>query len=285
MSQQTTLAARTTSAIEKQRDTQRNAAKTALMDALHNSVVAMYTREEWADIMLEALHTTPALLDCSPQSLITAFRSCMAAGLRPSTVSGHCYIIPYKQTATFVLGYKGMLELIHRTGEVKDVQAAHVYSSDRFRFERGVNPVCAHEYDPFADRGELRGVYACVRTTSGGLYTATLSVAELEAIRRRSASPDKGPWVTDTAAMQLVAVLRRVTSLMPKIWIPDERSEDSTRDNELPTDTRLASATPELATGGTPDELHSLPKGNNNRNARPAGNKWQPMSLDRGEGN
>ena len=56
--------------------------------------------------------TTPKLLECTQESIISSFMKCAEYNLFPSTVSGEVYILPYynntskKMEAQFQLGYK-----------------------------------------------------------------------------------------------------------------------------------------------------------------------------------
>jgi recombination protein RecT len=54
--------------------------------------------------------STPKLLECTQESIITSFMKCAEYNLFPSTVSGEVYILPYfnkgKMEAQFQLGYK-----------------------------------------------------------------------------------------------------------------------------------------------------------------------------------
>lgn len=212
------------------RDKQRDGARIALINATQTMLPLLagrYTAEQWAELMLGALTDSPKLLDCTPVSLIRAFRTCAQAGFVPNGADGLCYVIPYGDVATFSLSYKGLLALVHRATEVLDVQADLVYSGDEFVYSRGTNPFVQHKPQVFAtDRGTILGAYAMVRTVAGGTYVTVLSLADLESVRRRSASPDKGPWQSDKNAMYLKTVVRRVCNYLPKIWIPEENGND-----------------------------------------------------------
>lgn len=75
------------------------------------------------------------------------------------------FIVPYKNNdtgqmeATFQLGYKGLIDLAHRSGELKSVQAHMVYANDEFEYQLGLEPALKH-IPSMGDRGEKRCVYA-----------------------------------------------------------------------------------------------------------------------------
>ena len=57
---------------------------------------------------------------------------------------GQAYLIPFKNKGVlecqFQLGYKGMLDLAYRSGEVSVIQAHTVYENDMFEYELGLDP-------------------------------------------------------------------------------------------------------------------------------------------------
>lgn len=225
-----------TNAVQRIRDEQRESARSSLLAATQKMLPLLagrFSQEQWASLMLGALTDSPKLLDCTPVSLIRAFGSAAQAGLVPNGADATCYIVPYGDTATFMLSYHGLLELVTRNGDVLDVQASLVRSGDEFVLSRGTTPFVKHNAPVFAEsRGDIIGAYALLRTVKGGVYVSVLSIAELEATRRRSASPDKGAWVTDREAMYLKTVVRRVCNYLPKIWIPQENENTANADEQ-----------------------------------------------------
>ncbi|MGQ0517735.1 recombinase RecT, partial [Bacillus sp. D-CC] len=60
-------------------------------------------------IALTTIRTNPKLLECKVPSLMGAVMQAVQLGLEPGLL-GHCYILPYKSEATFIIGYKGMID-------------------------------------------------------------------------------------------------------------------------------------------------------------------------------
>jgi phage RecT family recombinase len=109
----------------------------------------------------------PKLNKCTKASLAGVFLDCVSWSLFPSPVTGEAYVIPYGDTATFQLGYQGMVTLGYRAG-LKMIDAHIVYSKDEFKHSFGLKPTLLHEPDPFAeDRGEPIGAYAMAILESG----------------------------------------------------------------------------------------------------------------------
>ena len=182
------------------------------------------SQERMFQLALSCYNTTPKLSQCSAASVLSCVMKCSALGLEPSAVDGlgRAYILPYsnKRTggyeATFILGYKGMLDLCRRSGELRDVSARAVYEGDLFEFEFGLEETLRHV--PGAGPrvpGKLTHVYAVAHFKDGGHYVDVMTKAEVDAIRARSMAADKGPWVTDYEAMAKKTVLRRAFPYLP----------------------------------------------------------------------
>ena len=76
-------------------------------------------------------------------------------GLEPGLL-GHCYILPYKREATFIIGYKGMIDLARRSGHIQSIYAHAVHENDEFEYELGLHPKLEHK-PSHGDRGAFIG--------------------------------------------------------------------------------------------------------------------------------
>lgn len=71
--------------------------------------------DRMARLALTAFSTTPALQKCSHQSIAASIMTAVQLGLEPN-VNGAGYLIPYGTTCTFVPGWKGLVDLVGRSG-------------------------------------------------------------------------------------------------------------------------------------------------------------------------
>ena len=113
-----------------------------LLTASWPRISAVMPRHMSADRMyqlaLSAYNQTPGLAQCSPASVLSCLMKCSALGMEPSAVDGlgRAYILPYgnsragQKQATFILGYKGMLDLARRSGQLTDISARAVHEGD-----------------------------------------------------------------------------------------------------------------------------------------------------------
>ena len=74
-------------------------------------------------------------------SFIAALMNAAQLGLEPNTPLGQAYLIPYKNKGIlecqFQIGYKGMIDLAYRTGQVQMIQAQIVREHDFFEYQYG----------------------------------------------------------------------------------------------------------------------------------------------------
>lgn len=60
-------------------------------------------------------------------------------GVEPNTPLGQAYLIPYRNhgqlECQFQLGYKGLIDLAYRSGEITSISAHEVCENDDFEYE------------------------------------------------------------------------------------------------------------------------------------------------------
>lgn len=180
--------------------------------------------ERLYQLALSAIDHEPKLAQCDITTLLSCVMKCSALGLEPSAVDGlgRAYILPFyngkarKMEATFILGYKGMIDLARRSGEIESIASRAVYEGDEFEYEFGLDEKCRHiphaiERTP----DKLTHVYVVAKFKDGGYYLDVMTKAEVEGIRKRSKAKDSGPWVTDYEAMAKKTVVRRAFPYLP----------------------------------------------------------------------
>lgn len=180
--------------------------------------------ERLFQMTVSAYNQDPKLAKCDVASLLSCIMKCSALGLEPSSVDGlgRAYILPYwnkkakRYVANFVLGYKGMIDLARRSGNVASISARAVYEGDVFEYEYGLDEKCRHV--PIAeDRSpeKLTHAYCVVKFRDGGHYLEVMTRSDLEKVRARSQAKDDGPWVTDFEAMCRKSPVRRAFPYLP----------------------------------------------------------------------
>jgi len=169
--------------------------------------------DRFARIVLTTLRTSPGLAKCDPQSLMAACMLSAQLGLEPGPL-GHAYFVPFGREVTFIIGYRGMLDLARRSGEIKSIEAREVCKNDRFEYEFGLDPKLKH-IPATGDRGEPTHYYGIAKFADGSHYFEVLSKEDVDRYRKRSRASDKGPWQTDYTAMARKTVIRRMAPYLP----------------------------------------------------------------------
>ena len=165
---------------------------------------------------VSAMAANPALLECTRLSLINAVIQSIGLGLEVNTTLGEAYIIPFKERATFIPGYKGLVELMIRSGRVVAVQAFTVHVLDEFDHTIGSVPV--HRRPKSGDRGDIIGAWAMVIMSNGTQVADYMDMGEINAIRDNSPGYKQhdSPWKTHYGEMARKTVVRRIAKMMPK---------------------------------------------------------------------
>ena len=138
-------------------------------------------------------------------------------GLEPNTALGQSYLIPYGNSVQFQIGYKGLIDLAYRSGEVELVQAHIVYENDTFECEYGLEPKLVHK-PADKDRGEPIKVYAMFKTKSGGYGFEVMSMDDVRRHAEKYSQAYKtgfSPWKSNFEEMAKKTVLKKVLKYAP----------------------------------------------------------------------
>ncbi len=190
-----------------------------MMPEIAKALPSVITPERFTRMTMSALSTTPALAKCTTVSFLGAMMNAAQLGLEPNTPMGQCYIIPFDRKgtaqATLVIGYKGLIDLAYRSGQVSTITAQVVHENDEFEYELGLEPKLLHK-PAMKDRGAPVWVYAMYRTKDGGYGFEVMSIEDIRKHAQRfSKSPNKGPWVDNFEEMAKKTVLKRVLKYAP----------------------------------------------------------------------
>lgn len=193
----------------------------SMLPQIKKALPSVITGERFGRIVLTALSSTPKLAECTPNSFLGAIMQAAQLGLEPNTPLGHAYLIPYKNhgqmECQFQIGYKGLIDLAYRSGNVIDLDAGDVHENDVFEYERGFAPKLRH-VPAMENRGRTIFYYAVCRTTAGGHIAAVMSVDEIKQHARRyskSIGSGSSPWETHFDAMAKKTVLKKVLKISP----------------------------------------------------------------------
>ena len=181
------------------------------------------TPERFTRICMTAVTQNPDLGLCTPQSFAGAMLTAAQLGLEPNTPLGQAYLIPYNNGRTgtkecqFQVGYRGLIELAHRSGDLQSIEAHIVYENDEFEYELGLDPVLKHK-PAMENRGNIEWVYAVYKLKSGGFGFEVMSVEDINKHRDKySQAARRGfsPWNDTWEEMAKKTVIKRVLKYAP----------------------------------------------------------------------
>jgi recombination protein RecT len=185
---------------------------------------------------LTALRMTKNLAKCDAPSVLGSLMTCAQLGLRPG-VLGHAWLLPFWTSkhhqdsngrwigghkAQLVIGYQGLIELAHRSGQIASLTARTVYANDEFDVDYGVADRLVHKPNLFQDRGDPIAYYAVAKFTSGGYAFYVMTHREMLAYRDKNATAKTkegkvfGPWIDHFEGMAHKSVIRQLAKWMPK---------------------------------------------------------------------
>jgi recombination protein RecT len=98
--------------------------------------------DRMARIALTCFRQNPKLADCHPASVFASIIIGSQLGLEPG-IMGQAYLVPYGDECQFVPGWRGLCDLVNRSGRAS-VWTGAVYQGDFFEFEFGSSPYLKH---------------------------------------------------------------------------------------------------------------------------------------------
>lgn len=179
------------------------------------------TPERLLSVVMTEMRKTPALRECTRDSLFGSLVQAAQLGLEPGSALGHCYLIPYRNRKAgtvecqFQIGYKGMIDLARRSGQIKKIYAHCVFEQDEFLVEYGMEQRLVHK--PFLDgpAGNVIGAYAVAHLVGGGDQFVYLPRHKLDGVRKGSKAGDSGPWKDHFESMCQKTAARALFKWLP----------------------------------------------------------------------
>lgn len=182
-----------------------------------------FDTDRFLRVALSEVRKNPQLSNCSIESLGGAIMQSAILGLEPG-LHGHAYLVPRwngkqkRLDAEFQIGYKGYIDLAHRTGKVAYIVAEIVYEDDVIEFEYGSNQKLIHkpniDSDKYGDPDHAVKYYAFIKFKDGSEQFKVITKAQAQRHAERFTASKKkdggitGPWKTDFDAMALKTVIK-----------------------------------------------------------------------------
>jgi recombination protein RecT len=156
------------------------------MDKLKDVVPLHMKPEAFIRVVINQLNLNPKLGLCTPASFVGSILSLAAIGLEPDGYRAH--LIPYGNICKYQLDYKGIVELVMRSGQVSHVSADVVREGDVFQWSKGrlvdhVPWVARRDKDKPENPGPVFLVYALACFKDGSERAELMSEEDVLAVR------------------------------------------------------------------------------------------------------
>lgn len=172
-----------------------------------------------------AMTRQPKLKDCDQASFFLAMMNLSLYGLEPDGRRAH--LIPFVNRSKkiiecqLVIDYKGLAELVMRSGVVSNIHADLVCENDVFEYDRG--ELRSHRIDFRKPRGAVYAVYCLIRMKDGSEKCEVMSSEDVNDIRDKSQgykaaikyNNQDHPWIAYWSEMAKKTVFRRLSKWMP----------------------------------------------------------------------
>lgn len=170
--------------------------------------------DRFVRIAITTIRQNPKLAQCNQESLLGALMVSAQLGLEPG-VLGQCYLIPYGRECQFQIGYKGMIELLRRSGQLKDIYAYSVYENDEFEMTYGLDRDLKHKPN-LQNKGNFIGCYCVAVLKDDARAFEYMTKEEIEAHGKKfSKTYGNGPWKSDFEVMAHKTVVKKMLKWLP----------------------------------------------------------------------
>lgn len=156
--------------------------------------------EKFKETVISEIKRNDKLLDAyvkNPKSMFASILFAAEIGLVPSETLGEFYLIPrnikqpngsYLATVTPLIGYKGMVSIILRSGQITRISAEVVYEGDEFDVEYGLEPKLLHKpnFSIEMTAKKITHVYSVAKHKNGEYQFIVMTKKQIEAIKDMS---------------------------------------------------------------------------------------------------
>ncbi len=165
---------------------------------------------------LTEIRKNPSLQRCKPLSVCAAVMQAAQLGLEFGSALGQLYLIPYKDEATLMIGYRGLINLVRRSGKIKSIYAHCVYDGDFFEYELGTDPKIIHKPVGLQNQASITHAYAIAKLENDEIQMEVMTRQSIEYIRDTfSRGKSQDPWMKSFDEMARKTVLRRLIKTLP----------------------------------------------------------------------
>lgn len=185
-------------------------AKSAISSALPKVV----NSERFIRVALTEIRKSSQLQQCDPVSVCSAVMQAAQLGLEFGSSLGQIYLVPFGRECTLMVGYRGYIALLQRSGAIKSMSAHVVYDGDFFEYELGLEQKLVHK--PTGIQKNPVAFYAVATLSDGTKQFEVMSKEAVEHIRDNfSRAKNSDSWRKSFEEMAKKTTIRRLIKMIP----------------------------------------------------------------------
>ena len=188
---------------------------------------------QFVQVVLSEIKKNEKLLQAfieNPSSMFASILAGAEVGLIPSDMLGEFYLIPrsmkqsdgkYRLSVTPLIGYKGLVNILLRSGDITRIHTEVVYEGDEFTPIYGLEPNIIHKpnFEVPRTANKIKYAYAVAKMKSGEYQFAVMTRAEIEGVRSMS-KYENDLYFNDKMGinrwMERKVVLTQLSKMLPK---------------------------------------------------------------------
>jgi recombination protein RecT len=162
--------------------------------------------------MIDLYAGDTTLQGCDPESVAMECIKAAALKLPISKALGFAYVVPFKGKPTFLVGYKGLIQLAMRTGQYRTINADVVYEGEYERGDKLTGEIILSG-EKVSDK--IIGYFCYIELINGFAKTLYMTKDQVEAWAKKyspSYNSNYSPWKTEFDKMAQKTVIRRLIS-------------------------------------------------------------------------
>ena len=163
--------------------------------------------------MLDLYENDKYLQNCDPQAVIAECLKAASLNLPLVKSLGYAYVVPFKNRPTFIIGYKGLIQLALRSGQYNRLNADCIYEGEEIAFDR-LSGALRIMGERTSDKAI--GYFAYFKLINGFEKTFYMTVEQIKAYGKKySPAYSSGPWQSDFDSMAKKTVIRQILKYGP----------------------------------------------------------------------
>lgn len=167
--------------------------------------------------VIAAVANSDALQKCEPQSIMKAAADAAALGMSVDPNIKEAYLVPYKDQASLIVGWRGLRNMAYNTGKVRYLNVGALYEGQEWVQDQltGVSEIKGHKTGK-----EAIGYFAYMETKDHRIHTHYMTNEEIQDHKKKYAkgyNREGSAWNTDFEKMAKKTVLRQVLSMWAEL--------------------------------------------------------------------